>query len=490
MKLNFTILLISLTLLVPSHSFADRIPQANNSTPKPWLHHGKLKISKNGHYFIHEDETPFFLLADTGWALFNRLTKEQAKVYFKNRSEKKFNTIQAFLTAQWMPKNIYNEPPFIDDNPLQLNTNYINHVNDVIEYAADENLYILLSIGEVFRPDAKSWYLSNEINAYKFGKILANKIGHHPNLIWSLGQDFNPKRFSKTNIDVRGLIQTAAKGITFELNKMNQSFGSMNHYALLMSFHPNGLSSSSKWFHNESWLDFNMIQTGHSKPFNQFTIEKIQYDYYKRPVKPVIESESPYEDILSYRGIQNGTKFRFSAYDIRVTAYWSVFSGAAGFVYGHNNIWQFWDNGPFEGTEYWENSLNSIGANQMRHLIELLQMRPIHKCIPDQSLLAGYSEQNTKFKQVSIRAEDESYAMIYTPIGETFSVNTNKISPKAVETWWFNPRNGEVILNGIIPGSDSYIFNPPKPTIKIKNGKENDWILILDNLDSHQAKRN
>ena len=31
----------------------------------------------------------------------------------------------------------------------------------------------------------------------------------------------------------------------------------------LTTFHPRGRYSSSEWFHNESWLDFNMIQSGH-----------------------------------------------------------------------------------------------------------------------------------------------------------------------------------------------------------------------------------
>lgn len=33
----------------------------------------------------------------------------------------------------------------------------------------------------------------------------------------------------------------------------------------LMTYHPHGEHSSSFWFHNASWLDFNMCQSGHAQ---------------------------------------------------------------------------------------------------------------------------------------------------------------------------------------------------------------------------------
>ena len=41
----------------------------------------------------------------------------------------------------------------------------------------------------------------------------------------------------------------------------------------LITFHPRGRTASSDWFHNASWLDFNMVQSGHRR-YDQDTIKK------------------------------------------------------------------------------------------------------------------------------------------------------------------------------------------------------------------------
>ena len=46
----------------------------------------------------------------------------------------------------------------------------------------------------------------------------------------------------------------------------------------LMTYHPQGGRSSADWFHNDDWLDFNMLQSGHGHFFNA-NYEKIAADY-------------------------------------------------------------------------------------------------------------------------------------------------------------------------------------------------------------------
>ena len=47
--------------------------------------HGRLKVSDNKRFIIHEDGTPFFYLGDTAWELFHRLNREEADKYLENR---------------------------------------------------------------------------------------------------------------------------------------------------------------------------------------------------------------------------------------------------------------------------------------------------------------------------------------------------------------------------------------------------------------------
>ena len=72
-----------------------------------------VKISKNQRYFTDATGKPFFYQACTGWELLTKLNREETEVYFKNRSEMGFNTIQVFLLP-WVVDdgNRYGELPF------------------------------------------------------------------------------------------------------------------------------------------------------------------------------------------------------------------------------------------------------------------------------------------------------------------------------------------------------------------------------------------
>src|SRR5210317_1721175 len=67
----------------------------------PWQKHGKLEVSSNRHYIQHADGTPFLWIGDTGWGMFQQLTREQVDMYLDHRQELGFTVIQA--VAHWSP---------------------------------------------------------------------------------------------------------------------------------------------------------------------------------------------------------------------------------------------------------------------------------------------------------------------------------------------------------------------------------------------------
>src|SRR5690606_19026449 len=103
----------------------------------------------------------------------------------------------------------------------------------------------------------------------------------------------------------------------------------------LMTFHPTGGHSSSYHVHDEEWLDFNMIQSGHGKVNNE-NYKMITDDYDRLPVKPTFDAEPCYEDHPIGFKAENGY---FDAADVRRAAYWAVFAGGMGHTYGHHCIW-------------------------------------------------------------------------------------------------------------------------------------------------------
>jgi len=156
---------------------------------------GRLNISPNGHYLVHEDGSPFFWLGDTGWELFHRLTLDEIIHYFDNRQKKGFNVIQAAVLAEMdgLRKPDRNgEVPFYDLDPTKPNEKYFQFVDTVVKLALSKNLYmgLLPTWGDkvtllwgagpvVFNPE----------NAYQYGLWIGKRYEKYPNIIWILGGD-------------------------------------------------------------------------------------------------------------------------------------------------------------------------------------------------------------------------------------------------------------------------------------------------------------
>ena len=54
----------------------------------------KLRISKNGRYFVNDNGQPFCWLADTAWTLPQRLKWDDIEYYMKKRKSQGFTVLQ------------------------------------------------------------------------------------------------------------------------------------------------------------------------------------------------------------------------------------------------------------------------------------------------------------------------------------------------------------------------------------------------------------
>ena len=242
-----------------------------------------LKISENKRFIIKEDGTPFFWLGDTGWELFHRMNREDAGEYLKNRAELKFTVIQAVALAEHdglRAPNAYGRNPLLkndrgeydpsmpDLNRMKNEYTYWDHVEYIIDAAAELGLYIgfLPTWGDKIH---LKWGTGPEIfrgeNAYLYGKWLGERFGSRKNLIWIMGGDRqlgSRRHFEVVNQMARGIKEGEA----------------ITH---LMTFHPEGFLSSSYHVHDEEWLDFNMIQSGHDRQNND-NYKKVEEVYAHR----------------------------------------------------------------------------------------------------------------------------------------------------------------------------------------------------------------
>lgn len=461
MKRIFTIALLMMFSLV----------QAQTNLPL-------LKVSANGRFFQTADGKPFFWLGDTGWLLFVKCNREEAIRYLDIRKKQGFNVVQVMVLHDMNnTKNVFGDYALINEDVSRLNVtpgndhrnaeayDYWDHVDFIVDEAAKRGIYMALV--PVWGSNVKEGKVSVQ-QAEVYAKFLANRYKRKSNIIWLNGGD------------VRGTEGMEVwKTIGTTLKKYDTKH--------LVTYHPRGRTSSSDWFHNETWLDFNMFQSGHknyaqdtvSSEFRHYGEDNWKYidaDYKLQPVKPTFDGEPSYENIP--HGLHDSLQPRWKAADIRRYAYWSVFAGGAGFTYGENAVMQFNKMGDWTAnygvTANWTESIYAEGATHMNFLKKLMLSKAYFDRTPAQELIIDNGE---RYDRVA-GTKGKDYAMFYVYSGKEFKVDMDKLGFDLSSFYWFNPQSGEmkIFYPENYPDGKKGIrsFDPPGER---RNG--NDWVLVI-----------
>src|SRR5690606_10376528 len=156
---------------------------------------GKLQVSENGRFLVHENGEPFFWLGDTGWLLFSKLTKEDAEIYLQDRKDKGFNVIQVMVLHNVNAVNIYGDSALINGDVSRPNIeeltdnkklSYWQFVDYVVDLAAEKGLYMALV--PVWGTNVKNGWVT-EAQAIAYADFLAKRYRERPNIIWLNGGD-------------------------------------------------------------------------------------------------------------------------------------------------------------------------------------------------------------------------------------------------------------------------------------------------------------
>jgi len=458
----------------------------------------KLTVFKeDGHpcsyrYLVTEEGKPFFWLGDTAWQLFWWTDKSSAEDYLKKRHDLGYNIIQATLLS--FKTSVDDLPvcgilPFQNSDPskpnIELNKpNYWDHVDFVISTAEKYEIYIavLLTWGKyVHGPykheknyDPNKYVIFNSENAYIYGKWVGERYKDRTNIIWVLGGDIAPEGEHRDKLDVwKAMTEGLAQGLGNLDKRPDWSDKEESIWKkFLFTFHPQHHHSSSKYFNGMPWIQFHMSQSGH-KERNLSTIwELVEDDYKHESVLPTLNSEPNYEYHPVGWQQDNGW---FDDYDIRKSAYWSVFAGGFGYTYGTWSDWQI---------QRPDVADNLPGLAQVQHLKYLIESRPFLTRIPDQSILiTGQGKNNAEHIQ-ACRDINGDYAFVYFPVNnQTVEIDLSKMSGENILAWWFHPQNGFVC------SQKGYAISAPFEEIETKDKHKftspknlgPDWVLVLDN---------
>lgn len=307
--------------------------------------------------------------------------------------------------------------------------------------------------------------LANPEKMRGYAKFLGQRYGSHP-IFWILGGDISGR-------DIEPLVEAMAAGL-------REGAGSAK---IMITYHPTGRQSSSFWFQNAPWLDFNAMQSGHHIDTTNF--ELVGDDYNNTPVKPTLDMEPGYENITNNLIRDNPNAPRIQAVDVRRAAYLAVFAGAAGHSYGNGEVYEFWSPESHRALSGWSahmpwrQALQLPAASQVQYLRYLIESRPSLERVPDPWLIAGENSTRAVERFAGLRGADGSYAFVYVPAGRrAVTVQAAKLSGAMLKAWWYDPRTGQA--------SELGTFAPtPTREFKVPAGSDDDWVLVLDDASKH-----
>jgi hypothetical protein len=444
---------------------------------KPW-DNGPLQVQENGRYFQNGTE-PFFWLGDTAWLLFQNLTLEETYQYLQNRRDKGFNVIQATIihqlpgsqrtkTGEVIPRRDASLAFYdMDMSRPNLETEFWGHIDEVVRMTEELGMYIAFVPCWGTVVDAGCLTLNN---VSPYATFLGERYKDNKNIIWLIGGDCRGDK----NYELWSCFGSTIKALC------------KDH---MVTFHPFGRTSSTEWFHNEDWMDFNMFQAGHRRYdqaclgawddnahkegfFGEDSWRYVARDYSYSPVKPTLDGEPSYEQIP--QGLHGQIEPFWQAEDVRRFAYWSVFAGAAGHTYGHNAIFQFHhpDSMPlFNVKMSWQDAMHDAGSNQMQILKSLMEAVDFGTGKLADELL--YGRAGDKYERIAAFA-GEDFAYFYSYLGTTFIVKLESLNWERANAWWFDPTNGTYSFIGTYEEELLVWFAPPQ-----KRREHNDWVLVL-----------
>ena len=374
---------------------------------------GPIRVSADGRHFVDRDGRPFFWLGDTAWPLFAQYTKAQAEAYLAEPRRQGLHGHPG--RARLGPRQRHREQDAARERerrqalaqrrPRARRTTPTSATSTTSSSSRTSRA----SSSRCSRPGATTSTTcprSTPTNARAYGRWLGARYRSAPNVVWVNGGDRMPTGFED-------VYRELARGL-------REGDGG----AHLITYHPCGWRSSSQFFHDEDWLDFDMIET-----WTEWAKihPAVLADALLSPRKPVVLGEGAYENGPEY------PQGPITPLVVRRQAWWTVMAG--GFhTYGQNQMWRM--------EPGWEKTFDTPGAGQVARMKEIVTSLPWWEMTPDQGLFAtGVGSERTL--NAALRSVRGDRALVYLSSQCTFMLHLDKIAAKNVRVTWISPTTGE-----------------------------------------------
>ncbi len=440
----------------------------------------QLRVSESRRYLEYHTGQPFFWMGCTSWGMSEWLTREDIIHYLEDRKSKGFNVVQ--ICAFWgkrreepvifslNPTNAYGfkafaeisgsphalQPSILEGGTPDMPNDYWDHLEFIIKEARERNMQVALLpvwgrryVNATHASHSTPFFDRTAMKSY--GEFLGGLLGAYKNLIWVLGGDVQANAGGNHLGHYRAMAEGIVLGITGHHVGWDQDSPLWD--AVLMTYHPDGrpFANSSRWFHEDPWLDFHMIETHRH---HDSVYRAIQLDYHLTdPIKPTVMGEPDYEGHTPNKPTLG--------LHMRRQAFHSYFGGAAGFTYGgkidslgNGPLWS-----PYEG---WKDMLDMEGAVTIGLVKRFCLEHGWPRWVPDNSLMKG-NIASGELQKVAVKNTQSEDIYIYFPDSSSLflELTKNPYKAKSVEMEWFNPSNGRYTILTIFPVTKTE-FRPPK----------------------------
>ena len=409
-------------------------------------------------YFVDDDGTPLFWLADTAWNAALRADEDEWEEYLEARAAQGFTVIQ-FVATKWrgcskpIHGNLYQEGNgklLFPSEPWSKMSQWIEKINAHGMIAAPVMLWA--------NQKACPGQALSEEHCIELGRRMVDAWQQHA-IVWMLAGDSNYE--SDEQVARWSRIGRAI----FE-----------DHPDAIVTMHPCGQSWVGDKFAEEDWYSFVGIQSGHGSTQRnlQWLLQGPYSQAWRSIPKPFVNLEPNYETAIAY-----GTQSQFGAYHVRRASYWSLLvAPPAGITYGHNSIW-VWaqtenEHAEGHGTNWvaqpWRTGLDTEGIRSLTILKEIFAALPWTELRPAQELLIAQPGEQCIEAFVTLAATKErDCVVVYLPKGQEIGIRTDELKP-GLSAFWVDPRTGKWKRQALPEANGQAPFVPPS---------EEEWLLVV-----------
>ncbi len=428
-----------------------------------------LRASSNNRYLVDQKGNPFLLTGDSPQALIGNVSETDASTYFANRAAKGFNAVWInLLCGSYTGCNANGTTydgiaPFTSGSSPSTydlskpNPAYFQRVDDMVNLAAQNGLTVFLDPIET-----GAWLVTLQNNGatkdQAYGQYVGGRYASFPNIVWLLGNDFDIN-----NTTNNGLLHDVGVGI---------HGADTNH---LITLEGDGGCST------DDSLIAPLLGIDGAYTYDP-TYDQDLKCYNKSGHLPAFLLESNYEGGTICDKQVGGTGINGTPFHLRRQEYWTMTSGATGYVNGNDTWITFFSPG-------WQNNLNTPGMIQFGYWHQFWSALPWWNMVPDQShtlVTAGYGSYTpltpctTDFTSdyvTATLASDGSTAVVSFPESATITVDMARFTHASVTAKWFDPSANTYTTASGSPFSNSGSRQFASPG---NNGAgDPDWVLLF-----------